>query len=173
MTDRAPLPVETLGRLQKALDSHRRRAEKMGLPAHDIRVAALLAKSRTDSEGYYLCYSTGVRLRFSVEAVGEDDKATIGHVFPLSAPDPNDMHPGHTLDNVELESWGNNQAQNHEQDTPFISKGKRFAVREDRPAKPSKWPVRKLKSGNKLPTNKDREKYLARNPSYRKGKLNG
>ena len=59
--DKAPLPVETLGRLQKSLDSHRRRAERMGLPAHDIRVAELLAKSRVDSEGYYLCYSTGVR----------------------------------------------------------------------------------------------------------------
>jgi hypothetical protein len=172
MTDRAPLPVETLGRLQKSLDSHRRRAERMGLPAHDIRVADLLAKSRTDSEGYYLCYETGVRLRFSVEAVGEDDKATIGHVFPMSAPDPNEMHPGHTLDNVELESWGNNQAQNHEQDTPFIARGKKMAVDFEREAKPSRWGNRKMQSPGfrKAPDN-----YVSplskHHKNYRKGKL--
>ena len=165
------LTPDDLGRLQRALDSHRRRAEKLGLPAHDIRVADLLAKSDMDSEGYYLCYETGVRLRFSVEAVGEDDKASVGHRFPLSAPDPHNMHPGHTLENTFLESWAHNKKQNNKQDTPFISKGKRMSVREERPASSSKWPKRKLKSGNKLPTKKDREKYLARNPSYRKGKL--
>lgn len=151
MTDRAPLPVETLGRLQRALDSHRRRAEKLGLPAHDIRVADLLAKSSVDSEGYYLCYETGVRLRFGVEAVGEDDKASVGHRFPLSAPDPNSMHPGHTLENTFLESWGHNQAQNHEQDTPFIARGKKMAVDHDRPEQPSRWGGRKIQSRSNWP----------------------
>lgn len=171
MTDRAPLPPETRKRLQGRLDYHRRRAEEMGLPADNIRVEDLLAKSRTDSEGHYLCYKLGIRLRFDADAAGRPDKATVGHVFPLSAPDPNEMHPGHTLDNVELESWAHNKKQNNKQDTPFISKGKRMSVREERPASSSKWPKRKLKSGNKLPTKKDREKYLARNPSDRKGKL--
>lgn len=175
--DKAPLPVETLGRLQKSLDSHRRRAERMGLPAHDIRVADLLAKSRVDSEGYYLCYETGVRLRFSVEAVGEDDKATIGHVFPLSANKSKREgeafeHPGHTLDNVELECWSHNKRQNNKQDTPFIARGKKMAVREDRQEKPSRWGNRKLQSPGfrKAPDN-----YVSplskKHPRYQKGKL--
>ena len=60
-------------------------------------------------------------------------------------------HPGHTLDNVELESWGNNQAQNHEQDTPFIARGKKMAVDFEREAKPSRWGNRKIQSRSNWP----------------------
>ncbi len=170
MTDRAPLPVETLSRLQKSLDAHRRRAKAKGLPADDIRVEDLLAKSRVDSEGYYLCYKLGIRLRFGVDDVGRPDKATVGHVFPLSAP-PED-HPGHTLENVELESWSHNKRQNNKQDTPFIARGKKMAVDFEREAKPSRWGNRKLQSPGfrKAPDN-----YVSplskKHPRYQKGKL--
>lgn len=131
-----PTP-DQLGRLQRALDSHRRKAEKLGIPAHDIRVKDLLAKSKKDAHGRYLCYATGTVLRFDVEA-GHGDKATIGHVFPLSAPGVN--HPGHVAGNVELESWAHNQEQNNTRDTPHIARGKRMAVRKveqaDEPEKP-------------------------------------
>ena len=116
-------------RLQRTLDGHRRRAEKLGIPAHDVRAEALLNKSKTDAHGRFLCYENQTVLRFDVEA-GHPDKATIGHVFPLSA--PKDNHPGHVLENVELESWAHNREQNNKRDTPGISKGKRMAVQKGR-----------------------------------------
>lgn len=143
MTDAPPperrknLTPLQLGRLQRALDSHRRRAEKLGIPAHDIRAADLLAKSKKDAHGRYLCYASGTVLRFDAEA-GEPDKATIGHVFPMSAPPEN--HPGHVLSNLEIESWAHNQEQNNTRDTPEIARGKRFAVRKPEPVAPEAEP---------------------------------
>jgi hypothetical protein len=143
-----PSPAD-LGRLQKSLDSHRRRAEKLGIPAHDIRAKDLLSRAKTDADGRYLCYSMSTVLDFSTEAQGQPDKATIGHVFPLSAPAEN--HPGHTAGNVELECWASNSEQNNTRDTPEIAKGKRFAVDHDRPEQKSKWGKRKLVSRNEWP----------------------
>ena len=136
LTMNNPSPSD-LGRLQKALDSHRRRAEKLHLPAHDIRAIDLISKAKTDDRGRIICYASGMVLDFSVEAVGQDNKASVGHPFPLSAPAEN--HPGHTSGNVELESWGHNQEQNNTRDTVWIAKGKRMAADHDRPEQQSKW----------------------------------
>jgi hypothetical protein len=150
------LPAPDLARLQSALDTHRRKAERLGLPAENIRAIDLLLKAKRDADGRIICYASGVVLRFEAEAKGQPDKATIGHVFPLSAkrkdrfgrPIP---HPGHTMGNVELESWQHNSEQNNKQDTPWIAKGKRFAVDHDRPEQKSRWGSQKLKSRNEWP----------------------
>jgi hypothetical protein len=143
------LPAPDLARLQSALDTHRRKAENLGLPAENIRAIDLISKAKKDDRGRIICYASGVVLRFEAEAVGQPDKATIGHVFPLSANKKN--HPGHVLANVELESWGHNQAQNNKQDTPWIAKGKRMSVDHDRPEQKSRWGSQKLASRNQWP----------------------
>tara|TARA_R110002111_G_scaffold170741_3_gene236439 strand:+ start:960 stop:1475 length:516 start_codon:yes stop_codon:yes gene_type:complete len=170
MTD---LSAHDLARLQSALDTHRRKAERLGLPAENIRAIDLISKAKTDDRGRIICYASGVVLDFSAEAVGQPDKATIGHVFPLSAKRKDRFgrpieHPGHTMGNVELESWASNSEQNNKQDTPWIAKGKRMSVDHDRPEQKSKWARPKVSALSKDHPNYRKPKWATTNTLRKK-----
>jgi len=135
---RPNLPAEVRKRIQSALDAHRRKAEKLGLPADDVRVDELLAKSKTNDRGEYLCYNNALVLTFSPKDPQAPNKATIGHVWPLSEEsgcEQDNPHPGHTLGNLELESWISNSTDNHENATPTIASQKRHKPSKARGAK--------------------------------------
>lgn len=159
------LSPATLKRLQASLNGHRRRAEKMGLPADDIRVADLLAKSDTNERGEYLCYRLDMVLTFDPDKPQAPNKATIGHGWPLSVKSGSKRdkpHPGHTLENVFLESWLSNSRDNHKVATPCAASQKRHTPDKARAVKrkeksadkpKTKWP-----KGRTLPTKADRER---------------
>lgn len=130
--------TQDMKRLQAALNSHRRKAEALGLPADDVRAHQLLAKADRNEAGDVLCYKLGTVLTFDPKEPQAPNKATVGHIWPLSEKSgcEADMpHPGHTLDNLALESWESNSADNHENATPIIASQKRHTPDKERGVK--------------------------------------
>ena len=127
--------TQDMKRLQAALNSHRRKAEALGLPADNVRAHQLLAKADRNEAGDVLCYKLKTVLTFDPKDPQAPNKATVGHIWPLSEKSgcEADMpHPGHTLDNLALESWASNSADNHENATPIIASQKRHTPQKGR-----------------------------------------
>ena len=127
--------VQLVKRLQARLDAHRRRAEKLGLPADDVRAEDLLAKSKRNDAGEYLCYKLAIVLTFDPKEPQAPNKATVGHIWPLneaSGCEADNPHPGHTLDNLALESWLSNSTDNYENATPTIASQRRHTPSKER-----------------------------------------
>lgn len=131
------LPADTK-RLQVRLNSHRLRALRLKLPAHDVRIEDLLAKSATDRDGNYLCCTCGCVLCFNPDAVRAGNKAHIGHIHHLSGKArPSALskvsHPGHHLDNIEMQCLSCNEKDNHETVAPCNAKARKMEPVKGRP----------------------------------------
>jgi len=155
-----PLTPEDIARLQKCLDSHRRKANKLGVPADDVRVDDLLAKSLRDPDGNHLCKTCGCVLCFNPDAVREDNKAHIGHMHHLSGkarPSPLEpiTHPGHVLSNIDLQCKLCNETDNHQTVAPCNAKARKMTPVKGRPNSGS------IRSRGKLPTKADKARWLA------------
>lgn len=143
------LSPATLKRLQGRLNEHRRRAEREGLPADDVRISDLLAKSKQNERGEYLCYNLAMVLTFDPADPQAPNKATIGHEWPLSwksGAERDVPHPGHTLENVHLESWLSNSTDNHQNATPCIASQKRHTPDKARAVKRKGKPKARIPS---------------------------